>query len=164
MEYSFEFIGEKNNSYTIVTTSNVVYEIKFKPSSYLSKLNSIDDNLIFEFVIEVLHKPLNVALTLDKFLAPTICKIFQDFYSKNNEFITVYICDSSDGKQFVRKRKFDTWFEEFNDSSFIKFDDVFIDKNEDEFPISFIVKQSNPNLSKIYNDFFGTINDPNQQK
>ena len=164
MEYSFEFIGGKNNTYIIVTSSDVVYEIKFKPSDYLSDLNTLDNNLIFEFVIELLHKPDNIALTLDKFLAKTISKIFIDFYSLNNELITVYICDSSDGKHFVRKRKFDYWFEYFNDNSFVKFDDIVIDKNENEFPISFIVKKNNPNLIKIYENFINSVNENSGEK
>lgn len=164
MDYSFENIGGKNNSYTIVTSSDVVYEIKFKPSPYLSRLNNFDEDLIFEFVIEVLYKPSNIALTLDKFLAPTINKIFMDFYSANNELITVYICDSSDGKHFVRKRKFDYWFSEFNDNSFVKFDDVLVDKNNNEFPISFILKRTNPNLFKIYKDFVSSISENNEDK
>ncbi len=159
MEYNFECIGGKNNTYIIVTHSNVVYEIKFKPSQYLTQLNNLDENLIFEFVIEILDKPENVALTLDRFLAPTINRIFLDFYKSNNDLITVYICDSSDGKQFVRKRKFDYWFEQFNDSSFVKFDDVLKDKKGLQFPISFIIKKSNPNLHKIYNDFLNTLDD-----
>lgn len=164
MEYNFESIGGKNNSYTIVTSSDVVYEIKFKPSPYLSSLDNFDEDLIFEFVIELLYKPPNIALTLDKFLAPTINKIFVDFYSANNELITVYICDSSDGKHFVRKRKFDYWFDEFNDNSFVKFDDVLVDKNNNEFPISFILKRTHPNLIKIYKDFVGSINQNNEDK
>jgi hypothetical protein len=164
MQYNYEFVGGKNNSYSIVTSSDVVYEIKFKPSPYLSKLNDIKEDLIFEFVIEVLYKPENIALTLDKFLAPTINKIFLDFYKTNNDSVTVYICDSSDGKHFVRKRKFDYWFEEFNDRSFVKFDDVILDKENNEFPISFILKKSNPNFSKICEDFFNAVNENNEDK
>lgn len=164
MEYSFEFIGGVNNSYIIVTTSEVVYEIKFKPSQYLTTLDNFDEGLIFEFVIEVLYKPENVALTLDKFLAPTISKVFNHFYSIKNESVTVYICDSSDGKHFVRKRKFDYWFDEFNDNSFVKFDDIILDKENNEFPIAFILKKSNPNFNKICEDFMNTINENKEDK
>lgn len=164
MQYSFEYIGGQNNSYIIVTNSDVVYEIKFKPSPYLSKLNEIEGDSIFEFVIELLYKPENIALTLDKFLAPTINKIFLDFYEANNDSVTVYICDSSDGKHFVRKRKFDYWFEEFNDKSFVKFDDVILDEEKNEFPISFILKKSNPNFLKICEDFLSIVNENNDDK
>ena len=30
MQYNYEFVGGKNNSYSIVTNSDVVYEIKCK--------------------------------------------------------------------------------------------------------------------------------------
>lgn len=50
MDYSFENIGGKNNSYTIVTSSDVVYEIKFKPSPYLSRLNNFDEDLILNLL------------------------------------------------------------------------------------------------------------------
>jgi Family of unknown function (DUF6169) len=152
MEYEFEFIGGVNNSYTIVTESDVIYEIKFKPSNYLIEIDDFDNELVFEFVIEVLYKPLNVALTLDKLIGPTINKIFNNFYSLYNESVTVYICDSSDGKQYVRKRKFDFWFSEFNDNSFVKFDDIVLDVEQNYYPVSFILKINNPNLYKIIDD------------
>lgn len=164
MAYNFEFIGGVNNSYTIVTSSDVVYEIKFKPSTYLVAYENLDDNSIFEFVIEVIYRPENVALTLDKLLAPTINEIFKDFYNLNNDYVTVYICDSSDGKQFVRKRKFDYWFSEFNDHTFVKFDDVILDANKNSFPISFILKRNNPNFIKIFQAFTTVITDSNQDK
>jgi len=164
MAYNFEFIGGVNNSYTIVTSSDVVYEIKFKPSTYLVEYENLDDNSIFEFVIEVIYRPENVALTLDKLLAPTINEIFKDFYNLNNDYVTIYICDSSDGKQFVRKRKFDYWFSEFNDYTFVKFDDVILDANKNSFPISFILKRNNPNFIKIFQAFTTVITDSNQDK
>lgn len=164
MEYSFEFVGGKNNSYIIVTSSDVVYEIKFKPSSDLSSLDNIEEHLVFELVVEVLHKQENVALTLDKFLAQTISKVFFDFYKIKNDSVTVYICDSSDGRQFVRKRKFDYWFEELNDKSFVKFDDIILDTESNEFPIAFVLKKSNPNFNRICNEFIDLINMNNETK
>lgn len=164
MTYNFEFIGGTNNSYTIVTGSDVVYEIKFKPSTYLVESENLEANSVFEFVIEVLYKPENVALTLDKLIAPTIYEIFKDFYNHNNDYVTVYICDSSDGKQFVRKRKFDYWFSEFNDYTFVKFDDVILDATKNSFPISFILKRNNPNFIKIFQAFTAVVIDNNQDK
>ena len=164
MTYNFEFIGGRNNSYSIVTNSDVVYEIKFKPSTYIVESENLEANSIFEFVIEVLYKPENVALTLDKLLAPTINEIFKDFYNQNSDYVTVYICDSSDGKQFVRKRKFDYWFSEFNDYTFVKFDDVILDASKNSFPISFVLKRDNPNFIKIFQAFTAVIRDNNQDK
>ena len=142
----------------------MIYEIKFKPSNYLLNTDNFNDQLIFEFVIEVLYKPVNIALTLDKQIGPTINIIFLEFYLLFNESVTVYICDSADGKQFIRKRKFDHWFEEFNDNSFVKFDDILVDKNKNEFPIAFIIKKSNPNFQKITQGFLQTLNDSKDEK
>ena len=52
-----------------------------------------------------------------------------NFYSRKNNAISIYICESSDGKELVRKRKFDQWFQEYNDDTFIKIDKNLIDKN-----------------------------------
>lgn len=164
MFYNYEFVGGINNSYIIVTTSDVIYEIKFKPSSYLLSIDNFENELIFEFVIELLYKPENVALTLDKLLGPTINTIFIDFYNHYVKSITVYICDSSDGKHHVRKRKFDHWFQEFNDSTFIKFDDIVIDAEQNEFPVSFILKKDNPNFYIILDVLTKIVSTNNQDK
>ena len=164
MEYSYEFIGGENNSFSIVTKSDVVYEIKFKPSNYILEIEDFDNELVFEFVIEVLYKPENVALTLDKLIGPTINRIFHDFYDFHQKSITIYICDSSDGKQYVRKRKFDHWFEEFNDDTFIKFDDIVLDSDHNDYPVSFILKKSNPNFFKILDCLTKTISKDNKDK
>lgn len=164
MEYNYEFIGGQNNSYSIVTNSDVVYEIKFKPSNYLLEIEDFENELVFEFVIEVLYKPENVALTLDKLIGPTINKIFNELYSKYKQSVTVYICDSSDGKQYVRKRKFDHWFEEFNDKSFVKFDDLVLDNEQNSFPISFILKKENPKFYLILDALTKIVSINNQDK
>ena len=164
MEYNYEFIGGQNNSYSIVTNSDVVYEIKFKPSNYLLEIEDFENELVFEFVIEVLYKPENVALTLDKLIGPTINKIFNELYSKYKQSVTVYICDSSDGKQYVRKRKFDHWFEEFNDKSFVKFDDLVLDNEQNSFPISFILKKENPQFYLILDALTKIVSINNQDK
>ena len=164
MAYSYEFIGGLNNSFSIVTESDVIYEIKFKPSNYLLEVDDLKNELVFEFVIEVLYKPENVALTLDKNLGPTINIIFKEFYASYFESVTVYICDSSDGKQFVRKRKFDYWFEYFNDNTFIKIDDIVLDSKQNEYPISFILKKGNPQYIEIINILTKIVDSNNEGK
>ena len=164
MAYNFEFIGGINNSYTVLTKSDVVYEIKFKPSNYLLEIEDFQNELVFEFVIEVLYKPENVALTLDKLIGPTLNIIFKKFYESFQESVTVYICDSSDGKQYVRKRKFDHWFAEFNDNSFIKLDDIVLDADRNEFPVSFILKKDNRKFYEILDALTNTVSSNNQSK
>ena len=46
MQYNFEFRGNVNNSYGFETNLGIVYEVKFKPSSYLLGNNTaaLDNN------------------------------------------------------------------------------------------------------------------------
>jgi hypothetical protein len=76
-----------------------------------------------------------------------------DFYSRKNNAISVYICESSDGKELVRKRKFDQWFQEYNDDTFVKVDKNLIDKNNNKFPVCLIISKSNPYEGLIFKAF-----------
>ena len=164
MHYNYEFVGGVNYSYINITDSEVIYEIKFKPSDDLITIDDFENELLFEFVIELLYKPENIAHTLDKLIGPAINTIFIDFYSKYEKSLTVYICDSSDGKHHVRKRKFDHWFQEFNDTSFIKFDDIVVDAEQNQFPFSFILKKDNPNFYTILDVSTKFVSTNNQDK
>lgn len=58
MNYSFVFIGGKNNLYRFETKSFIIYEISFKPTPYLfdNEISEIS-KLIFEFSILVFENP-----------------------------------------------------------------------------------------------------------
>ena len=79
--------------------------------------------------------------------------IFIDFYFKKGNAVSIYICDSSDGKEFIRKKKFDQWFNEFNNETFLKIDEMIVDKNKNKFPISLIISKSNPKRTIIIDAF-----------
>lgn len=118
--YEFSFEGGENNSYLFQIVAGIIYEIKFKCSQYLFK-SEVLSYFIYEFSLAVLHKPVNYINLPDKLIAPTVVNIFLDFYQRfHDDNITIYICDSSDFRQHVRKRKFDQWFNEFNAGAFIK--------------------------------------------
>ncbi|TAE21651.1 MAG: hypothetical protein EAZ91_24970 [Cytophagales bacterium] len=76
----------------------------------------------------------------------------------------LYICDSSDGKQAARKRKFDDWFGYFNQVEFTKHDFPITDiKDGITYYNSVILKNSNPYLEEILAELatvFGSCNDP----
>ena len=38
------------------------------------------------------------------------------------ENAVIYVCDSSDGRELLRKRKFDFWFRKYDDGTIIKID------------------------------------------
>jgi hypothetical protein len=162
MLYNYYFEGGQNNSYFFETKGELIYEIIFKPTPYLFELENIEiiENT-FEFSI-LLKYNANLKLpSNDRKIGATIVAIFMDFYSRKNNAISIYICESSDGKELVRKRKFDQWFQEYNDDTFIKIDKNLIDKNNNKFPVSLIISNSNPYEEQIFKAFVHlSLNNP----
>jgi len=154
MIYPFYFGGGMHNSYYFETNIGIIYEVKFKGTPYLFK-NTTDEisKNIFEFAILVEYNPTSKMPPEDKKIGATVVAVFLDFYNKYKNTISIYICDSSDGKEFIRKRKFDQWFTEFNDFTFVKVDEVIADKNNNKFPISLIISKLNPNRAQIIDAF-----------
>ena len=121
MPYNYFFEGGQNNSYFFETNEEIIYEVVFKPTPYLFELENIEilENT-FEFSILLKFNPNAKLPSNDKKIGATVVAIFVDFYSHKSKSISVYICESSDGKELARKRKFDQWFREYNDETFIK--------------------------------------------
>lgn len=101
---------------------------------------------------------------MDKRVALTIADIVADYYQLRNEVISLYICDSSDGRQAARKRKFDGWFEFFNQADFLKHDLTIVDEKDGiTYYNAIILKTDNPQKTAIiaaFDDLFGRYNDP----
>lgn len=150
MSYSFYFEEDKNNTYAFETSLGIGYEVKFKPSAYMLG----DDNApyadhIFEFVIELIHNPLDRNPPLDKLVSDTIAAIMIDFYYRKNESVCIYICESSDGRQSLRKRKFDDWYYSHNKLGLVKLDETIFDAEGEAYPVSAILRLNNPYYIEI---------------
>ncbi len=154
MHYNYFFEGGQNNSYFFETNEEIVYEIVFKPTPYLFELKNTEilENT-FEFSILLKYNPNTKLPSNDKTIGATVVAIFVDFYSQKSKAISVYICESSDGKELARKRKFDQWFTEYNDETFIKVDKNLIDNNNNLFPVSLIISKLNPFEQEIFSAF-----------
>ena len=152
--YTFLKVGGKDNGYIFETKREVFYEVKFKNSDYIFQ-DITDDfqGLVFEFVVEILYNPHSPLLPADQYIGSTIAEIFNHFYKSNNDIICVYICDSSDNKQDLRMKKFNQWFYKYQDTSFIKFDEILTDSLNNRFPISLILKSDNSQKYKIIETF-----------
>lgn len=68
--------------------------------------------------------------------------------------MVVFSCDTTDRKQAVRHRKFDDWFKQFNDDSFIKLNEIIDDiENESQYFMSMILVNTNPLKDEIIEAF-----------
>lgn len=162
--YEFYFKGGEKNIYTFLTTSNIVYEIHFKPTQYLFGEDSDFSKTTFEFTIIVVDNPSIHTPKFDARTSKTIAAIFNNFFSNSPNNVIIYICDSSDNRQMIRKLKFDRWFEIFKGSEYIKIDYSLIDIDKIVYPISLIIKRTNPLAAKISSEFIEILSVYNEGK
>ncbi|QBN19377.1 DUF6169 family protein [Flavobacterium nackdongense] len=164
MQYDFIFLGGKNNSYVFETIRGIVYEIKFKPSSYINLFDENISDFIFEFVIEVAINETGKNPPFDAKVSRTIAQIFKEFLLKHDNNIAIYICDSSDGKQELRKRKFDEWYDKYQDNTFAKMNEKLKDSKGNFYLISMILQYKNPRRVQIIDAFLKLADDNNTEK
>jgi hypothetical protein len=160
--YKFQFIGGQNNTYIFETDFEITYEIKFVPSGYIWEpaIPFFKDNT-FEFIIAVIEKSKNPPL--DKKIPDTIALIFKDFFTDKRNLV-VYICDSSDNKQAIRFRKFNTWFHQFKGMNFMKLDLPIPEAKGTTIYTSLIMRLDNPNKGTIMVEFDKLASDLTENK
>lgn len=164
MLYDFNFIGGVNNSYVFETNRGIIYEIKFKPSSYIKIFDKNVSEYIFEFVIEVAINDTGKNPPFDVKVSRTIAGIFKEFLLKYDNNIALYICDSSDGKQELRKRKFDEWYNKYQDNTFAKMNEKLKDSKGNYYLITMILQRKNPRRAQIVEAFLKLADDNNTEK
>lgn len=162
--YSYQFLGGTNNVYSFITVSGLVYEVRFKPTGYI--FGEADfSSYVFEFSLLLVHKPEGpVKIASDMRIPNTVVLIFLNFFGRQSKNICLYICDSSDFKQNVRKRKFDRWFADYNNGNFTKLDETLLDKDGTEFPVSLIMRLDNPYRKEVADAFFELAASINNEK
>lgn len=147
--YQFTFAGGDFNSYYFTTDIDIVYEIKFIPSTdYFGAYSDLDAD-IFEMTISVADNPTGGRLPADALTAPTIFAIFEHFFLPHRQAI-IFICDSSDGREQARFRKFGVWFynKTITLTDITKFDRVAVDGN-DRILLSLIMSRLHPQLMRV---------------
>lgn len=164
MNYEFAYIGGPKNSYTFQTIGLIIYEIKFTPTPYLFGENSLLGSHIYEFSIIVADNQTARNPAFDERTSHTIAAIFTHFYERSDEYITIYICDSSDGRQLTRQRKFNYWFYYFVKNDFVKYDDTIRDSAGEKYPVSLILKDQNPYKAQIISEFIALVSGYNLDK
>jgi len=116
----YSFIELDKLSYQFSTDHGIVYDANFVDYSFLFPEYPEFSKDVYTFNLEVVKGNI-YEQAMDAKIAKTVIAIFLTFFnSKQN--IVIYICDTTDDRQFARKRKFDTWFWRYNDGSFLKED------------------------------------------
>jgi hypothetical protein len=116
----YKIVIVNNNYFEFTTVAGIKYACYFLSyAEYFKNYKEVADN-IFSFNVEVLEsKRKNIAA--DERTGFTIVEIVKHFLV-SLESAVVYVCDTSDGKELLRKRKFDQWFRKYDDGTIIKVD------------------------------------------
>jgi Family of unknown function (DUF6169) len=112
----------------------------------------------------VLENPTETLPIFDKKTSITIANIFEQFYQNLQDAIIVYICDSSDGRQMIRHRKFNAWFNEYNIDKFTKQDCILKEQTGISNPMSLIIRKEHPFNYQIMEEFKIVIDGYNASK
>jgi Family of unknown function (DUF6169) len=112
----------------------------------------------------VAENPTGRKPAFDSLVSRTVCAIFEEFYLKSSLYVTIYICESNDGRQDIRASKFHKWFQHFVPKDFNKYDSSIVDDEGEVYPVSLIIKDKNPNKTFIVLEFISIISGYNEDK
>lgn len=116
----YKIIVVRNDYFEFTTSAGIVYACYFLSySEYFKEYKEIAGNF-FSYNVEVI-KGRKTGISSDERAGRTIIEIVKNFLG-GLENAVVYICDASDGKELLRKRKFDHWFRKYDDGTIIKID------------------------------------------
>lgn len=141
--------GPFRYAYCFYTDYGVAYSISFiKDDLFIS-------NETVQFIIANLN---NRKSPRDMKLRDTIMAIVEEFF-RVNESILLYICETGDGKQAMRKRLFDYWLSTYDHKSgFSILSSSLVDAEGVWNFASIIVRNDNPRLKEIASEFMETVN------
>lgn len=128
-------------SYGFETVGGIEYKVYFLDYSYLFKEFPQINCPVYSINIELVRGQADTGSKDDR-IGATISSILYSFFEQM-ENVAVYICDPTDERHLARKRKFDIWFNSFNNGSLIKEDGVAI-AGERVLYNSIIFHQSHP--------------------
>lgn len=161
----YTFIPDEieDNTFAFETGWGSIYEVKFVGSGYLFPNDPDLDQSIFELLIKLVANRAGQSAPPDPRIPPTIAAIFRRFLDDKNERVIVYVCDSSDGRQRMRARKFDGWFHLFKGTTYLKVDGGIVDKEGITYDTSIILRVDNPDKLRIFEAFYTLLADANDK-
>jgi len=128
-------------------------------AEYFKKYKEVAEN-IFSFNVEILEHKRKKIFT-DERTGFTIVEIVKQFL-ESLENAVVYVCDTSDGQELLRKRKFDQWFRKYDDGAIIKVDGHI---SIPGFRIynAILIHKDNPKKNRFI-EVFNELNEANEEK
>ncbi len=93
--------GHNGHLFYFTTNSNTTYSLEFKTRGLVAGITR------YEVDLDIIE---GRSIYLDDKIRLTVVQIIQDFIDKNTDTIITYVCDTGDGKQLKRHKKFTRWY------------------------------------------------------
>ena len=139
----------KDKYYEFSTAAGTRYACYFLSyANYFTEYKDIAENM-FAFNIDILEKG-TTGIT-DPRIGITVVKIIKTFLTGLTHAV-IYVCDSGDRRELLRKRKFDNWFREYDDGTIIKINGHI---STDDFDIynAILIHKDNPKKNRFIEAF-----------
>jgi Family of unknown function (DUF6169) len=156
--YKFSIV--KHNYFEFATTTGTKYACFFLSYADYFKAHKKIAQCIYSINIEVLERK-SGSLVLDERTGLTIVEILKKFLEKSEDAV-VYVCDNSDGRELLRKRKFDIWFRKYDDGTIIKVDGHIYVPNFDIYN-AILIHKDNPKKN-LFIEVFNELNKTDADK
>jgi hypothetical protein len=146
----YEFVYQEDQ-YFFETNNGIKYRIEIKDgSSYFIDFKPFLS--VFELSIDLDNDVVDSSAPYDSRTESTIIHILLDFFTNHSNCL-IYVCDSADGRHYGRNRKFNSWFNKFNDGTLEKHD-INFEVEDSEMLFSLILHQNNPFREEIIKLFY----------
>ena len=146
--------GEGCGSFRFFTESRVQYAVDFIPDELIPEGES------YQLIIANLN---NRKSPCDLKVKDSVLIIIDEFFDKNQSTL-LYICETGDGKQSMRNRLFEYWFNSYNRKMlFTLLTTSIVDEEGEVNFATLIVRNDNPKLPEIVAEFSESVRLLNQK-
>jgi Family of unknown function (DUF6169) len=143
-------INQEGNTYKFNTDNGIFYNITFSDGSfYFTNLPSHIP--VYEISIKVMSLGNHFSPPRDSRAELTIIDVIRTFLTNHTNSL-LYTCDNTDNKHHVRSRKFNMWFNLFQNSQLEKYDAAFA-VADIEILSSLIIHSQNPHKERLIKIF-----------
>ena len=152
-----------DDEYVFVTNDKRTYAVAFVEQPFFAEEEYAYAQDTYEVFLRLEKAP--PAYGTDPKIGATVTAIIQDFVSKDSSRIVFFTCDTTDGRQLARFRKFSLWFSEFQDGRFGRYDERIINQRTGKtYLIMMLLRNDNPNRADVILSYFDLTNQLRSQK
>jgi hypothetical protein len=152
-----------DDDYAFTTDDGRVYLVSFSEQPFYGEDDFLYAAQMFQVLLTLEYgKPVSGN---DPKIGRSVVAIVRQFLADDISRSLFFTCDTADGRQLARFRKFSTWFAQYSDGSYFKLDDkLTLPATGQEFVVTTLVNKQNPQALSIVQAVFDLTAEIRSQK